>query len=696
MKLSKLLITFILAGIISLISIIYFYSIQRDFTQQHRNFILSINNLENSYADTTNLVLKNSLYIYINQDDIALANKKLEKNYLKVKNSKILSDKNYIDIKKQIESLGEDLKISKENIELFLRINASIKNSLLFLSRHIDNSNILYKYDKKELLRARIILKHFNDVKKLQDLAYIKKEDYLLSSNSTNKDVQNYIKSFNLHSSFLVKEYPFFFKITKKIVDCDVNHHKIETIKHEFSKKAMHDFNALDKFAFILVSIFLISFATIITLLIKYKNENHKLLDTYSSLEYSLTYDQLTNLFNRRKFELDIKDFKNPTLLLININDFKYINDIYGNSIGNLLLKELTKFIKNEMEFFDKTSLYRLGGDEFGVIFNDINIERALAIATKLEKYISKHTFKINNIEIEITVSIAVNNIKPILENADLTLKQIKKSNNINISIYEESLHLKQNVKENMRIVQLIKEALQDDRIVPFFQPIINLQTSKIEKYESLVRLKLKDGTFLPPFKFLDIAQKSSQYDEITKTMIEKTIKVAKKYPQYRFSINMAMTDISNKKITNILFETLQKYQDSNTILDIELLESEHLTDMQMVKAFIKKVHSYNSKVLIDDFGTGYSNFSYFSDLDIDIVKIDGSIVKEITTHKKKFHMLKSIKNFANGMNMKTVSEFVENREIAITLKNIGAIYAQGYYFSAPLEQPLDDDNVTI
>ena len=694
MKVSKLLVSFILIGIGSLVAIIYFYFVQRDFTQQHRKFIISINNLENRYSDITNLVLKNSLYVYVDQDNIAKANKKLAENYENLRNSKILLHKNYEDIKRQVFSLKDDLAENQENVDYFLRINANIKNSLLFLSRHIDSSEILNKYDKKELLKARIILKHLNDVKRLQDLDYIKKEDYLLSSNSTNKDVQNYIKSFNIHSKFLVKEYPIFLSITKKILTCDLNDHKIHKIKEEFSVIAMKDFDALDRFAFILLFMFLISFATIITLLLKYQHENKKLQETYNSLEYSLTYDHLTNLFNRRKFELDIEKTIKPTLLLININGFKYINDIYGNSVGNILLKDLTKFIKYEISFYEKVSLYRLGGDEFGIIFNDITSEKSLEIATKLEKDISNHIFKIKKIDLEISVSIAINSIKPILENADLVLKQIKKSNTDGVAIYDESQHLKQNVKENMKIVKTIKEALKDDRIIPFYQPIINLQTSKIEKYEALVRLRLQDGTILPPFRFLDIAQKSSQYNEITKIVIEKTIQTSKLYPQYRFSLNMSMRDISNKDITDILFEALEKNKDAK--IDIELLESEYLEDMQVVKDFITKLHTFNSKVLIDDFGTGYSNFSYFSELDIDLVKIDGSIVKEITTNKKMFYMLKSIKDFANGMNMLTVSEFVESKEIALKLKSIGAVYAQGYYFSQPLEQPLDDAEVVI
>ncbi|MEA2092037.1 MAG: EAL domain-containing protein, partial [Campylobacterota bacterium] len=115
-----------------------------------------------------------------------------------------------------------------------------------------------------------------------------------------------------------------------------------------------------------------------------------------------------------------------------------------------------------------------------------------------------------------------------------------------------------------------------------------------------------------------------------------------------------------------------------------------------IVQKFITKLKTYGSKILIDDFGTGYSNFSYFSDLDIDIVKIDGSIVSEIETNERKLHMLTSIHKFSNGMDMKNVAEFVETKEVAILLREIGVEYAQGYYFSPPLPKPLDSDEVSI
>jgi EAL domain-containing protein (putative c-di-GMP-specific phosphodiesterase class I) len=178
--------------------------------------------------------------------------------------------------------------------------------------------------------------------------------------------------------------------------------------------------------------------------------------------------------------------------------------------------------------------------------------------------------------------------------------------------------------------------------------------------------------------------------------MIKKSMQVAKEYPQYRFSINISMRDILNDDITNSLFKMFDAEKEVASRIDIELLESEDLHNFDKTQEFIQKVHSYGAKILIDDFGSGYSNFSYFATLEIDSVKIDGSIVSEITTNQRKLHMLRSIHQFSHGMEVLDIAEFVETKEIALLLCEIGVTYGQGYYFGMPLCAPLESDVITL
>lgn len=697
MKLHRLIYFILAIGIISSAILIYFYIIQRDFTKNHREFLISINKLENANAGLTYLILENSLYVYHNQDEISQNAKELENEYNNLVNSNILKNKNYKSVSEGLFNLKKELLFDLENIEEYLMTNAGIKNSLVFLTRHVESATSLNQEDKEIFLKANQILKHFHDAIKMQDLDYIDGLDILIHSNSQSSKTQEFINVFNLHANYLLKKYPPFINITKQVLKNDT-HLSIKRISNNFSKLALNDFQALDIFASVIFTIFILSLLTIVLLFMKYQRENKKLLKTKESLEYSNTYDMLTGLFNRKVLEDDLSKSDFPHILVVNIDGFKHYNDIYGNNVGNILLKDLAKFLKLLLRVTNipKCKVYRLGADEFGILFEDIDKKIAFDIGIELEKNIADHLFSIEKLRLNLTVSIASNCITPILENADLALKLIKKEQRSHVIEYKESLNLKRSVQENMETLELIKNAIADDRIIPFFQPIINLKTLKIEKYEALVRLQLLNGTFLSPFKFLDISKKTPYYYEITKIMISKTIKVAEEFPKYQFSINISMLDILDDDITNILFESLKNHPLVCSRIDIELLEVEHLADIERVQEFIQTLHKFGSKVLIDDFGSGYSNFSYFSDLDIDIVKIDGSIVSEITTNERKLHMLKSMHQFSHGMGMECVAEFVETKESALLLRDIGVEYAQGYYFSQPLQMPLESDEVTI
>ncbi|MDO8453768.1 MAG: EAL domain-containing protein [Sulfurimonas sp.] len=694
MKLSRLNFTVLLVGIISSAVLIYFYMMQRDFTKNHREFLISINNFENTQSDLSYTILENSLYAYNNQDQISLVVKKLLEEYENLKKSTILLNKNYIPIQENLTKLKQKLTIDLENIDEYLMLNAGIKNSLIFLTRHLDDSNAL-NTDSNTFLKANQILKHFNDATKMQDLDYIANLHVLTVSDSQSSDTINFINTFNMHADYLIRKYPSFIETTQAVTHSSI-HELIKKVRDDFSTLALNDFKALDIFALIVFSVYIVSLFIIVSLFVKNSHENKKLQETKKFLEYSLTYDMLTGLYNRKALEAELSQINFPHVLILDINGFKDINDIYGNDVGNTLLKDLATFLKNNRTDTADFKIYRLGGDEFAILFDDIDKNVALGIAIELEKNISEHIFAIDELRLNLTVSIASNNIAPILENADLALKLIKKEHRKHVIAYKESLNLKKSVQENMDTLKLIKDAISNDTIVPFFQPIVNLQTAKIEKYEALVRLKLQDGTFLPPIKFLDTSKKTSYYHDITKIMIEKTIKVAEQFPKYRFSLNISMQDILDQEITDMLIQSLRLNPLISSRIDIELLEVEHLNDLEKVREFIKELHKFGSKILIDDFGSGYSNFSYFSDLDIDIVKIDGSIVREITTNNRKLHMLKSIHKFSNGMDMQSVAEFVETKEIAILLKEMGVEYGQGYYFSKPLQMPLERDDVII
>ena len=683
-------------GLFSFFALIYFYFTQRNFTQNQREFLINLDSLDNYNSDITSELLKNALYSYNSHDKIAYEYDVIQKQLKILKKSKILKESSYAHIKDGITIIQEQVDEFLIGVQDFLILNAAIKNSIVFLSRHVENALQLSKKDQLLYIKALKILDSFKDTRKMQDLDYLRKVNYLLSSDSKSEETQDFIKTFNLHSAYLMKKFPDFILVTQKVLNNNIGI-LIHNTRDDFNSISLYDFKSLDILASIIFTLLILYFFLVIYLFTRYYKAHTSFVKTSSSLQHSLTHDYLTTLYNRNAFEQDIGTLQNPTILLANIDSFKEINDVYGNEFGNKVLVMIAQLLVDYLSSVSKKKIYRVGGDEFAVLFEDANPKDVLKIGKHLEELIAKKNFEVDTIHFNLSVSIAVNHTVPLLENADLALKIIKKDIGKRVIVYHESLAIKEDWQNNIEVINIIKSALQEDRVVPYFQPIVNLKTLKIEKYEALVRIVLPSKEVLSPYMFLEIASKTQYYYQITKCMITKTMKVANEYPEYRFSLNFSMNDIINEEIITLLFELFNTNLEVASRIDIELLETEvMLVDDIRIGEFITKVHSYGSKILIDDFGTGYSNFSYFSSLDVDIIKIDASIVKEITTDARKLHMLKSIHNFTSGMDMSNVAEFVETKEVALLLKEMGIEYAQGYLFSRPLPQPMKTSIVEL
>ena len=687
----KAIVVFILFGLFSFGLLGYFYFSQRSFMQNQREFLIHINNLDNYNSDLTSEVLKNSLFIYNSQDKIAYDYNSIQRELKTLQNSKILQNKYYANIKKNIDKVLEvQVNTLLTKVQDFLLFNAAVKNSIVFLSSHVDSAIYLQKTEPTLYVKAVKILDILKNARKMQDLDYLHKMNYLLQSDSKNKQVKLFVKIFNLHTSFLMKKLPIFITTTKDLLTNKVDN-TISREKKEFNKITLHDFAFFDRFAFVVVTILLLYLLLAIYLFVKYQKINQ-------SLHYSLTHDRLTGLYDRNSLVEDTSSLKKSMIiLLLNIDSFKEINDVYGNNFGNIVLIKLTEYLEQYLSKISEVKIYRVGGDEFAVLFTNKSTDEVMKIGKNLGEAIKNKNLTIDNIRTNLSVSIAINSVTPLLENADLALKVVKKDINRRIVEYKEELSVKKEWKKNIEVVNMVKSALKEDRIVPYFQGIVNLQNMKIEKYEALVRLILPSGEVLSPYAFLTIVSKTHYYYEITGVMIRKTMEVAKLYPKQRFSINLSMKDITDKNIIDTLFRLFEGDKKTAKRIDIELLETELvIVDDSRIGDFIKKVHSYGSKILIDDFGTGYSNFSYLSDLDVDIIKIDASITKEITLNPRKLHILQTIHNFTSGMDMLNVAEYVETKETALLLKEIGVEYAQGYYFCKPLPAPLINSDVVL
>jgi diguanylate cyclase (GGDEF)-like protein len=408
-------------------------------------------------------------------------------------------------------------------------------------------------------------------------------------------------------------------------------------------------------------------------------------------LKKQLFIDDLTQLPNRKKLFKDIKNSgQENALLILNIDDFKEINDFYGQEVGDFILKEFAKRLQQFLEDEPNISVSRLSGDEFALFFQHKPSYRSfMKIVNSLSKEIEKMTFvyKENEIYIRVTMGGAMDS-KEILEKADIALKVAKEQKKYFL-LYDKKLDVERQYKENMEWVKKIKSAIKEDRIVPFFQPIFDTQTKEAVSYECLIRLIDTDGSVVSPYKFLTIAQKSKLYPKLTRIMIAKSCQ----YFQHKnttFSVNLSINDILDVDMVAYIQKSIKKYDVSNKIV-FEILETEGIENYEEVSLFISNMKRLGCKISIDDFGSGYSSFEHILKLDIDYIKIDGSLIKNLETDKNSKIVVETIIGFAKKLNLITIAEFVHNQAVFEIIKSLDIERAQGFYLAEP-EREIGED----
>jgi len=402
------------------------------------------------------------------------------------------------------------------------------------------------------------------------------------------------------------------------------------------------------------------------------------------SIEHQFYFDSLTGLENRRRLTEKLEERQNVFLMIINLDAFQEINDLYGDTAGDLILKEFAQFLKEMMP--DKEGLYRLHSDEFAHICNiGMDMDEFKIFVSMLSEKITQKSFKIDEkseVSLSATMGISYGS-EMLLINADIALKLAKKSKK-NFLIYDETMAMTKEYEKNFEWTKRLKKAIEEDKIVPVFQPIVDTKTEKIVKFEALMRMMDDHGLYIPPIHFLELAKKNKLYHQLTKIMIEKTFKKFEHLP-YFVSINISVEDILNKEIYSYILKKLEDSGIGHKIV-FEIIESEGIENFDKVFEFIVNVKKYGAKISIDDFGTGYSNFEYLMKLKVDYIKIDGSMIKNIDSDKNSQMITKSIVSFAKNMNIKTVAEFVHSKNVFEKVKELDVDYSQGYYFGEPTD----------
>ncbi|MGA1939555.1 EAL domain-containing protein [Arcobacter sp. YIC-310] len=231
--------------------------------------------------------------------------------------------------------------------------------------------------------------------------------------------------------------------------------------------------------------------------------------------------------------------------------------------------------------------------------------------------------------------------------------------------------------------ILFLKNAVDEGNIVPYFQAIFNSKTLKIEKYESLMRIKTKDNSeVVSIFKYLDLSKKINLYEKMMYLMFEKSFDVFCN-KGFEFSLNLCYEDIQNESFRNFIYEKVRRCKNSNYII-FEILESDCIKDFSVVQEFIYTIRAFGCKIAIDDFGSGYSSMENILKLKPDIIKIDGSLIKDINTSLESKKIVKNIVRMAKDLKAYTVAEYVHSKEVFNIVVDLEVDFLQGFYLAKP------------
>ena len=400
----------------------------------------------------------------------------------------------------------------------------------------------------------------------------------------------------------------------------------------------------------------------------------HELRDLYR--------DALTHLPTRNALIKDLSVEKKSLVSLIDIDKFSVLNDLYGEENGDNIL---ISFVDKLKEYFtSEYRIYRVGADKFLLVAKDENqtIENLKSSSMKFSEDIDKNGIKIYDYEVylSITIGIAVSDDQHAYEYSQRVVQKAREMY-LPLMIYDEStFEQKADFQDNLVWIQKLKSGLNDGHFQPYFQPIIDAQTKEVYKYEALIRYIEDDGTEVAPFKFLPIAKKAKLFPVIIKVMLLGAIDVIKE-KNIRIAVNISYEDIVNKDTNEFIFSALESNKLESKLLDFELLESEEIENFDFVREFIERARSYGCNVGVDDFGAGYSNFNMLEALNIDFVKIDGSLIKNIDKLPKQALIVETISSFCQKLGIKTVAEFVSSEDIYQKVKSLGINHMQGWHF---------------
>lgn len=414
-------------------------------------------------------------------------------------------------------------------------------------------------------------------------------------------------------------------------------------------------------------------------------------------------HDDLTGLHNRRSFESQLKHTMGLAqrsenaygLLYMDLDRFKIVNDTCGHHAGDLLLNQLTDMLQRRLRRGDLFA--RVGGDEFAIIAQGKSFEDIIRLAEDLRVMVSEFTFHYSGQEFKVSLSIGVIPIlgdilemDQILSDVDSACYVAKQSGRNRVHVTAENDTEVVKYRNDIAGIKSIRQALAEERLTLYYQPVFKIEPDRLHMAhcEILLRIRSENGELFSPAKFIPIAEKYNIMTEIDRWVFTHVMEWADAH-QYEYEVPRLLINLSSKSLINDEFlefveQRLQKPGARPTNIAFEITETTALDNIEKANIFIARIRALGCQVALDDFGSGFSTFAYLKSLPIDYLKIDGSLVKNMSTDTVDREMVKAINEIGHTVGALTIAEFVEDEQTLKELRELGVDYAQGYGLRTP------------
>ncbi len=424
-----------------------------------------------------------------------------------------------------------------------------------------------------------------------------------------------------------------------------------------------------------------------------------------TELAWLADHDPLTRLYNRRRFEHELhrvlkeaERFNHTgALIFFDIDQFKYINDSSGHQAGDDLLLKVTEKLRSAVR--DTDVLARFGGDEFVVLAPEINQLHAESLINKIFLLMQEVDIILqgNQHKVSISAGLLMFPVKgyseqDLMASVDIAMYKAKESGRGTWCLASIEDLNREDIKQRVNWKAKIEKALSEDRFILYFQPIMDVATRKISHYECLLRMIDENGKIIPPGLFIHVAEQTGLISLIDKRVMDLAFKAQRQFiadnKEIVLSVNLSGDLISNPEAFNLFFKLFERNNVTLEKFIFEVTETQAVTNLMAANSLISQIVAMGGKFALDDFGVGFSSMNHLKQLPIQYLKIDGEFIKNISNIKEDRLFVNAIREVAHGMNIATIAEFVENKEILDVLSEIGIDYAQGYGIGKPMPYP--------